>query len=1485
MKKSVASLLFCLFAAFALSAADVRQVFRPERFSRGNGNVAVVDPIDTAAWVWRPGSDGESFTARGAQLGPGIFLKFRKRFSALEGKPLRLDVSADERFVLLLDGREIARGPHRGLVQRWNYQSYEIALEPGEHVMEAVVWRVGAKAPLAQLTFRGGFILHAEGDYDAQLTTGKAAWTVATLANTKMTDYGKSFTYGAGSGAQCEVVGTSFWGEEPSAEAFKPVVVVRAPLHPKGQYGGFANGWLLVPTTLPDQMHERKTPGAIVRGSDVLKPGTVIPAQTRLKAYWDLGDYYCAYPDLRVSGGKGAVVKWGWTESLRDKHGQKGDRAAFDGKEFTQGMVDTFRCDGRADARFTVPWWRCGRWCLIEIETGDAPLTLDRVEIIETRYPVPPTASFECDDPTLAAVQKICVRGMQMCMHETFFDCPYYEQQMYPGDSRVQFLTVGALNGDDRLIRYAISHYDFDRRENGMIAMNSPTRLTQESATYTLCWLLMFRDYLMNHTHADWLKARLPGMVHTLMNVALYENDDGLLVNLPGWAFMDWVPAWDKARGVAPDGAGDRPSALNNLLYLHAIQSAVETADACGMKGFADDWRAKAQRLGETIRAKFWDAGRGLVADTLAKDVFSEHAQCLALLADILPPADRDRAFKGLIEAKDLSRTTVYFSHYLFDTYIKFGRADLFLKRLDLWRTYVKMNLVTPLESPGANARSDCHAWGSHPLYHLHTGVAGVKSAAPFFAKVRIAPQPGGLAWLRAKTPHPQGLIETDLSFADGGVKGTVTLPGTLTGTFEWKGTVVPLKPGRQNVSIGCSAEAGLARLQELPWIGDGRAAPTNAADFYAVDPAPKFKTEFVLPPGQTTARVRIACAGYCFAELNGRAMRGSDVMSLWSPFDQTVYADELEFVPEAFRPWPQTNTLTVCLGNGFYNLPPLAFWGSLVFRDRLAHGRPCFKVLVDGVERPLAWTWRDTHIVRNCVYLGTEIDKTRVVAEPWRPASVVSGPKGTVVARRSPAVVAGRARSGRARWLDVARKIQVIDFGENRTATTTFDFRGQPKGTRIEIVYGERLNADGSVNVRTQTAGQIKRGNGGPGAPRVACQRDVYVCGDGSRGEVFRSWFSWHVFRYAEVRGCDRLLDGPADAVATPVMSALQTSARAASFKPARPEFAQLHDICRRTFLAHTLGGVPSDCPGRERLGYGGDIVATCEAFMLNWDMREFYLKTLQDFADEAAGDGWITETAPYVGIADRGFGGRSGPVSWAVVVPVLMDALIRHYPDVKARALAFYPVCARYVDLLDRKCPSGLVPDCIGDHESLDRAPNAVTATAHWQTFVRLTASFAEMLGKADEARRFRDLADKIKAAFQTRFVKDGVVANGSQSAQSIALYLGLVPEAQRAAAERALLVAIEKADYGPTTGIFSTRYMLMYLSEHGRRDVAEKIVLHKGFPGWLHMIDRGATTLWETWRESDDVYSSCHPMFGSVDEWILRFGAAHSDGGADS
>ena len=162
-----------------------------------------------------------------------------------------------------------------------------------------------------------------------------------------------------------------------------------------------------------------------------------------------------------------------------------------------------------------------------------------------------------------------------------------------------------------------------------------------------------------------------------------------------------------------------------------------------------------------------------------------------------------------------------------------------------------------------------------------------------------------------------------------------------------------------------------------------------------------------------------------------------------------------------------------------------------------------------------------------------------------------------------------------------------------------------------------------------------------------------------------------------------------------------------------------------------------------------------------------------------------------------------------------------------------------------------------------------------AHYHEFVRLTAAFARRLGRTADVEEFVALAARVKAAFQQAYVKEGVVANGTQSAQAIGLFLGLVPDVQVAAAERQLVKAVEAKDFAPVTGIFSTRYMLMYLAEHGRNDLARKIVLHRGFPGWWHMLERGATTLWETWRESDDVYSNCHPMFGSVDEWILKYG----------
>ena len=674
-----------------------------------------------------------------------------------------------------------------------------------------------------------------------------------------------------------------------------------------------------------------------------------------------------------------------------------------------------------------------------------------------------------------------------------------------------------------------------------------------------------------------------------------------------------------------------------------------------------------------------------------------------------------------------------------------------------------------------------------------------------------------------------------------------------------------------------------LNSLSDLPWIGDGE-PERMGADWYKDDPAPVFTSEFVLPRGEIprTLKMHVASPGCYFLTVNGQGASGMPIATfpLWSPFDKTIYAETFA-VGRLLQPYPATNRVQIILGNGWYNLPPLKFWGKICFRDHLAHGRPCFKAAIEGTPQ-LRWTRRTCNLVQNSYYLGETFDLSRPPDKEEKKAYEVRGPEGKVVMREAPAVgpLAMNGETGKARWIKEG-EVQVVDFGLNRTAFYLFDLRtkGLKSGDRIEFVYGERLNADGTVNPLTQTAGQIKKGEGGEGAPKVAMQCDRMTVGETIPDNLlFSNYFTWHVGRYVEVRGLKVLLE-ESEAQRMPIGSVFRRVRPGKSFNPKDDnDLKSIHDMCVRTFQANAMG-VQSDCPGRERLQYGGDIVATCEAYALNFDMKEFYLKTLQDFADEAEEDGWITETAPYVGIADSdglaaGGADRRGPVSWSLVVPVLMDLVIRRYPIEKKRALEFYPVCTRYIGLMDKANPSGLVPKCIGDHEAIERAPDDCVATAHWHEFVKLTVKFARLLGKPDEATKYEAIRAKIAKAFAAKYIKDGIVANGSQSAQAIALYLGLVPKEELHAAERRLLEAIREKDYAPTTGIFSTRYMLMYLSEHGRADIAEQIVRHKGYPGWLHMVESGATTLWETWKESDDVYSNCHPMFGSVDEWILKY-----------
>ena len=832
-----AALVVAPLSADAADAA-VTRIFRAPRLHRGDTNLVKIQPIDDASWIWHKDDLSLATGAvaishdKNADVSVSKVMVFEKAFEAKPGDgPFTIDVSADERFYLTLDGKFVARGPNRADVPNWQYQTYRIDVAPGRHVFKAVVTRLGNHAPLAQLSYRGGFILKASGAYDAQLTTGKATWSVGTYSGMRPNGSDNGVW---GTGSQFEIAGRGPFAVV--AESPVDAVVVRGPVPYATHkcWGSREPGWMLYPSQLPDQTEAKVAPGHIVaathdapwRGrhdyteADTRAPevaafealrekgeAVTVPAHTKLQVAWNLGRYHCAYPVLKTTGGQGARVSWTWTESARDAKTQaKGNRQQIVGK-FLQGYGEIFKPDGQA-GEFSSPWFRCGLWCRLDIETGDAPLTLTEMSLVESRYPVEMESAFACDDGSLADIRRICTRAMQMCCHEMLFDCPYYEQQMYPGDTRVQLLVLSALSGDDRIIKRAMEIYDLATRDDGQCPFNFPTRATQEGFTYTLCYLAMYGDYAMNHADRAWLQARLPGLRKSMAGCELYANEEGLLANTPGWNFMDWTTEW-RDSAVPNSSNGHALNSFVNLFWLLDMQSAAKAERALGNELQAAYWESKAAALKAAIVKTFWEPARGLIADTpvrtdkdgkTAPNTYSEHQQALALITDCLSQDQAETCFGHLISDADLARTTVYFNYYLFEAFFKMGRGDLVLTRLDLWRDYVNLGVTTLLEAPdsGKNgqdeSRSDCHAWGAHPIWFTQTGLAGIKSDAPFFQTVRVAPCPGALQRIAAAHPHPQGWIKVKLAFADGKATGTVDTP--VPGTFVFGDQKVALKKG-----------------------------------------------------------------------------------------------------------------------------------------------------------------------------------------------------------------------------------------------------------------------------------------------------------------------------------------------------------------------------------------------------------------------------------------------------------------------------------------------------------------------------------------------------------------------------------------------------------------------------------------------------------------------------------------------------------------
>ncbi len=667
-------------------------------------------------------------------------------------------------------------------------------------------------------------------------------------------------------------------------------------------------------------------------------------------------------------------------------------------------------------------------------------------------------------------------------------------------------------------------------------------------------------------------------------------------------------------------------------------------------------------------------------------------------------------------------------------------------------------------------------------------------------------------------------------------------------------------------------------------WIEDAKANSSEGINPYEDNPAPLFRREFKLQKKIKKATMYVSGLGYYEAYLNGQKIGNKLLDPGWTDYSKRILYSTYNVTPYLKN---GNNCVGMLLGNGWYNPLPLKMWGHLDLRENLPIGYPKFIMqlnieysdgTVDQVVSDNSWKVISGPIIRNNTYLGEVYDARKEIpswnkfginTDHWRQVIIAKDPGGILRSEQQPPIVVGDILSP----IDIKKRSDgkyIVDFGRNFGGIIRIRVKGLT-GTTVKIRYGELLYSNGSLNVMTSTAGQIKRkGVGGPGAPDTAYARDIFILGK-NEIKVFQTHFTFHGFRYAEVTGYPGIL------TTNDIKGLVLHSdvSNAGSFACSDPLINQIQEACRNTFLSNIFS-VQSDCPQRERFGYGGDIAATSEAFINNFNMSRFYEKTVNDFADAARPNGGLTETAPFVGVTDEGLGGESGPVEWGAALPVLMQQLYQYYGNIEI-IRQNYPIAKNWIDFLHRHAESGIINITIGDHESLDEKVVGLSATAYYYYNTKLLAEFAKLLNNQDDFATYTTLAENIKAAFIAKYFdpSTGNVGIHTAAAQAYALNFDLIPDNANDQVLKVLLHDVTTINKNHiTSGIFGTKFLMEVLSKTGNDSIAYKMATQKTFPGWGYMIANGATTLWEHWKLSENTYSHNHPMFGSISEWFYRY-----------
>ncbi len=744
-------------------------------------------------------------------------VQFRKRFDLSVERRLRLWVSASQRFELYLDGRRIARGPSRSDRFRWFVRAVDLGdVKPGAHVLAVRVIHFGRHGGVGQMG-PPAFLLVADELDDPEVLARRPWRCRRDLSTTPTREHhwpnGRPY-YVVGCGDRTEgALVLDGWAEPDfdDSDWSEPAKVCRQAHDP---WGNVRLRCLLRPDPLGSMRGEPMRFARLVEAPNDLAAqaetwldgrGPLWIADGRsVRLVLDAEHLRNAWPRLAVSGGRGAAVTWisaeaPYTGNDRDK--ARRDDAA--GREF-YGHRDVFLPDGRR-LEFETLWYRSFRYVELRIEAGPEGVKLEDISYETTGYPLARRTTVTPDQADALQLQRILDvswRSIRLCARETFYDCPHYEQAQFPGDTRIQAIFHYLLADDDSLARKAIDDFYGSRMPGGLTQCRWPSNRDQILPTFTLQWVGMLEDFRLYRGDLDFLRVYLHAAREAVDWFAAHLRDDGLLGRIPHAPFVDWSPGFAQGNATQePDGG----SSILTAMYASACRNLARLERSCGYPALESMWRQRAEAANASILKACWDPDRDLLADTAARESYSVHAQCEAILSGALDDRRGGAALEiALGDDRIAQPGTFYYRYYLLAAMRAAGLAGQIPGTFSRWTDKLDATgLTTWPESDRESSRSDCHAWSVAPAIEMVQTVLGIAPDAETDGFARAIFQPTAAEGLREFTGElstPAGTFRVAWQAGPGGdlhADLTCPVPTRVSATGQ------VLAPGTHKVRIG----------------------------------------------------------------------------------------------------------------------------------------------------------------------------------------------------------------------------------------------------------------------------------------------------------------------------------------------------------------------------------------------------------------------------------------------------------------------------------------------------------------------------------------------------------------------------------------------------------------------------------------------------------------------------------------------------------